>query len=334
MNSTALGVIWLPLLSTIPQSQELLRAFSELNNITTSSLDGSNRISGVRSLNIPAKPQAFTRALCSHCSCESDNGCLYNCDKCGSQCLTCDCNKSIACRYNCDKCEDVQIGDGDNCHNLDLCGHGSKCQEIKDNNYPKCDFDCQDCGVSADANSPSVSATVAETDAEHFLNNLNNQFNPNKPIGSFVPHPQPVEAEQEVSDQDDADHFLSNLNNQFNPDQPGGIVVPNKPWKPVPEPVEVEQEVSDQDESFSWLDLHPQASSCVSAAGQTCKFPFKYQGTTFFKCAPMEGKMKDLNPSDAYLGWCSTRRDINGIHIRGPIADPWRNVGLCGEECL
>lgn len=33
--------------------------------------------------------------------------------------------------------------------------------------------------------------------------------------------------------------------------------------------------------------------------------------------------MKDLNPSDAYLGWCSTRRDINGIHIRGPIADPW-----------
>merc|ERR1711862_166084 len=50
MNSTALGVVWLPLLSTIPQSQELLRAFSELNNITTSSLDGSNRISGVRSL--------------------------------------------------------------------------------------------------------------------------------------------------------------------------------------------------------------------------------------------------------------------------------------------
>ena len=169
---------------------------------------------------------------------------------------------------------------------------------------------------------------MAETDAEHFLNNLNNQFNPNKPIGSFVPHPQPVEAEQEVSDQHDADHFLSNLNNQFNPDKPGGIVVPNKPWKPVPEPVEVEQEVSDQDESFSWLDLHPQgetqirlsisgksnhcfysinysilinsssksvnkfvvlrlqslnklifsASSCVSAAGQTCKFPFKYQG--------------------------------------------------------
>ena len=33
--------------------------------------------------------------------------------------------------------------------------------------------------------------------------------------------------------------------------------------------------------------------------------------------------MKDLNPSDAYLSWCSTRRDINGIHIRGPIADPW-----------
>ena len=36
--------------------------------------------------------------------------------------------------------------------------------------------------------------------------------------------------------------------------------------------------------------------------------------------------MKDLNPDEAYIGWCSTKRDINGIHIRGPIVDPW--VGI------
>ena len=97
-----------------------------------------------------------------------------------------------------------------------------------------------------------------QTDAEHFLNNLNNQFNPDKPSGSFVPNPQPVEVEQE-----DVDHFLSNLNHQFSPDKPSGIVVPNKPWKPVPitQPVEVEQDVSDQDERFSWLDLHPQGET-------------------------------------------------------------------------
>ena len=90
-------------------------------------------------------------------SCESDNGCLYNCDKCGSQCLTCDCNKSIACKYNCDKCEDVQIGDGDNCHNLGrnlsfptlifvcftssdyFCHSGIVCQSLVRSNFPNCD---------------------------------------------------------------------------------------------------------------------------------------------------------------------------------------------------
>ena len=102
---------------------------------------------------------------------------------------------------------------------------------------------------------------MAETNAEHFLNNLNSQFNPDK-NPSFIPHPEPVEVEQE--DQNDADHFLSNLNNQFSPDKPSGIVVPSKPWKPVFEPVEAEQDVSNQDESFSWLDLHPQGETQIS----------------------------------------------------------------------
>ena len=33
--------------------------------------------------------------------------------------------------------------------------------------------------------------------------------------------------------------------------------------------------------------------------------------------------MKSLTASAAVKGWCSTKRDINGIHIRGPYADPW-----------
>ena len=37
----------------------------------------------------------------------SENGCLFNCDKCGSKCVICDCSTSTACKYNCDKCDET-----------------------------------------------------------------------------------------------------------------------------------------------------------------------------------------------------------------------------------
>ena len=46
--------------------------------------------------------------------------------------------------------------------------------------------------------------------------------------------------------------------------------------------------------------------------------------------------MKILSESWPGQGWCSTMRDINGFHIRGPYADPWvghlsGHHGLCNH---
>ena len=35
-------------------------------------------------------------------------------------------------------------------------------------------------------------------------------------------------------EEDGADHFLQNLNQQFKPETPSGIVPPSGPWKPEP----------------------------------------------------------------------------------------------------
>lgn len=558
MNATALKIIWLPVLTTIPQSQELSREFQQLNNNISSlplGTSGVSQLRGVRNLNILPELQATPRALCSHCSC-SENGCLFNCDKCGSKCVTCDCSASTACKYNCDKCDDTlndtltdqneseesqdnkkdddvsvlekpnnfqasnNVYDQDvdvetltkeceglkeaglctwgvvckaltrqyphcnydcstceynininkiKCDKIDFCAYGDDCEQFKANSYPDCENACKKCATSSSeiSQAPSISPVVADPDgASHFLQNENQQFRPESPIGIVPPSgpwkPEPVLAEEDeeenssrfpsvepvVVEEDGADHFLQNLNQQFKPESPSGVVPPSGPWKPEPvlseevssppsiepvlaedgadhflqnlnqqfkpekpigivppsgpwkpepvlaetpevqpivasedhwiinkpepepvvaespvlEPIVASEEhwifnkpepvVAENDElmdsysdgnyqakynSFSWLDVHPKASTCIAdggqAQGQTCKFPFKYQGKTYFGCAPLTGSMQRLNEEGSFYGWCSTYRDINGFHIKGPYADPWRNVGLCGEKC-
>ena len=43
--------------------------------------------------------------------------------------------------------------------------------------------------------------------------------------------------------------------------------------------------------------------------------------------------MQRLNEEGSFYGWCSTYRDINGFHIKGPYADPWvcYKSGLNGQ---
>jgi len=257
----------MPILTTIPHSElpdlgspasnELSAGILQSASLAKMMTDSRGRQSRLEELSGPG-----TRALCSGCSCDADNGCLYNCDKCGSLCLSCDCSSSQACKYNCDKCEKEE----------------EKAENI-----------------------PSVSPVVSE-----------------------------------------ADQFLSNLNNQFRPEASIGIVPPSNHWRPEPEtqPVEAEAEteyeIDYDDTSFSWLDFDPKATSCVAdggpAAGKMCNFPFKHQGKTYYECAPLEGNMLELKETGIH-GWCSSHRDVNGLHIRGPYAEPWRNVGLCGSGC-
>jgi len=196
---------------------------------------------------------------------------------------------------------------------------------------------------------PEIAASEAE--AEDFLDNLSSQFKPERPVGivppssHWKPEFQAVEAESEDEDApsvspvvSEADDFLGSLNNQFRPEAAIGIVPPSNHWKPQPVVAETEDEQTEDDDSdsFSWLDFDPKATSCVAdggpAAGKMCNFPFRYQGKTYYECAPLEGKMLDLKES-GMNGWCSAHRDVNGFHIRGPYAEPWRNVGLCGSGC-
>lgn len=50
--------------------------------------------------------------------------------------------------------------------------------------------------------------------------------------------------------------------------------------------------------------------------GQSCVFPFVYQGQIYEKCI-----LKNFN-----VPWCSTKTDINGEHLKG-------NWGICHYEC-
>merc|ERR1719208_565596 len=93
MNSSALGVLWLPVLTSLPQAQPLARSLHPPE-------------AGTREL------RSLGRALCSHCSCDTDPGCLHNCERCGFKCGSCDCQTSLACKYNCDKCDQQITNDG------------------------------------------------------------------------------------------------------------------------------------------------------------------------------------------------------------------------------
>merc|ERR1712038_1143367 len=104
MNNSALGVLWLPVLTSLPHSAPLTRSLSP------SELGGSSpllsQLRDVRSLE-----SSLGRALCSHCSCETDPGCRHNCNHCGYQCGPCSCSSSLECKYNCDKCQSYTSSD-------------------------------------------------------------------------------------------------------------------------------------------------------------------------------------------------------------------------------
>lgn len=100
---------------------------------------------------------------------------------------------------------------------------------------------------------------------------------------------------------------------------------------PCTEPVLVEDESPSEeeslDQSFSLTELDENASTCIAvggpADGQLCKFPFIYNGLKYSGCVITPG-------GENRLGWCSTKIDINGIHIS---TYPERYIGYCDERC-
>merc|ERR1719431_288452 len=79
----------------------------------------------------------------------------------------------------------------------------------------------------------------------------------------------------------------------------------------------------------------PAEPSCVAsggpAVGETCIFPFTYQGVEYDGCAPLPtGGTVNLYSSGT---WCSTRVDVNNFHIRGPFDNLGKHVGFCDNTC-
>ena len=83
-------------------------------------------------------------------------------------------------------------------------------------------------------------------------------------------------------------------------------------------------------------------------AGSQCHFPFTFEGVVYQGCAYKpefvtkkssksqltenicRGSSAPVPPGS--LGWCSTKRDINGIHVNGPSGSPWVTIFSCLQK--
>ena len=125
---------------------------------------------------------------------------------------------------------------------------------------------------------------------------------------------------------------------------------------------ETEYETDYDDTSFSWLDFDPKGKSIFSSQNtenlfiyfqlhrvlrmgdqpqEKCViFRLNTKEKLIMNVLPLRGKtincrfsltinvnqfsrnMLELKETGIH-GWCSSHRDVNGLHIRGPYAEPW-----------
>jgi len=205
----------------------------------------------------------------------------------------------------------------------DLCQHGPSCQMIKASKYPNCDqFHCKDCLFA---------------DSQPGLQTVDGGSTPN------VDFSQSKDENVSLSKEEDAPTLVAaspvdlGCNELLCKDEPYAWTSPfdyasNCNCKPNTGPlipaVDTEGR-EEEDQSFSLSELFEDADSCVAyggpGAGQTCKFPFTYDHVKYFGCAVRkQGDSK---------GWCSTKLDVNGIHVIGPLDDKFKYVGFCDKSC-
>jgi hypothetical protein len=94
-------------------------------------------------------------------------------------------------------------------------------------------------------------------------------------------------------------------------------------------------EEGDGDDAGPWT-WGTDGPGCIAVGGEAegsqCRFPFTYEGVVYQGCAYKPGGSSAPVPPGS-LGWCSTKRDINGIHVNGPSGSPWKYVGFCDNSC-
>jgi len=198
---------------------------------------------------------------------------------------------------------------------FELCKWGPSCATILREQFPDCDYDCATCTLNGSSQDSSIIEVEVVEEA------------------AADGGPPPIAAV--MADPDDPDAFVAQVENSvwqlLASSQSSGGIAPPSFGRPVVAPVVAEGE---EDEGpWSWATDGP---ACVAiggeGAGSECRFPFTYEGVVYKGCAYKPGGSTAPVPPGS-LGWCSTKRDINGIHVNGPAGNPWKYVGFCDNSC-
>jgi len=222
------------------------------------------------------------------------------------------------------------IQSGSSCQVLvsdfELCKWGPSCATILREQFSHCDYDCATC---------TLHGSIGEGANEEFVELI--EVDQAGQIGQQTAGAPPaisaITADPEDGNfvgQVDGNTVWQLLASAQNSED---FIRPPSFSRPPTSPVLAEEGDGDDAGPWTWTTDGP---ACIAvggdAKGSQCRFPFTYEGVVYQGCAYKPGGSSAPVPPGS-LGWCSTKRDINGIHVNGPSGSPWKYVGFCDNSC-
>jgi len=281
-------------------------------------------------------PYLDARALCSFCSCDSDFGCGYNCDKCTAICLSCDCESSLGCKYNCDKCEESG-------------GFTKPPEDQGSQQYPGVSLPLgtlEGSELPGDSNGSSAGSTGSNGDAIISVGGDSNESSGDSTGSSGDSNGSTGGSTGSSGDSNGSTGGStgssggatgsSGGHDSTSIDEADKCAPLRKSdielclWGPSC-PVMITEVFPTCNYDCATCTLNESVPPCQSTTESgtktACIFPFIYKGVRYDGCAPSVR----LDRSVEY--WCSTLTDINGFHVRGPYPQEQRYVGICDSTC-
>jgi len=209
---------------------------------------------------------------------------------------------------------------------FELCKWGPSCATILREQFSHCDYDCATCTLHG-SSGEGVNEEVEIVEVDQVVQ-VGQQAGGAPPAISAV-----------IADPDD-DNFVGQIDGNtvwqlLASSQSSGedFIKPPAFSRPPTSPVLAEEGDGDDAGPWTWTTDGP---GCLAVGGEgegsQCRFPFTYEGVVYQGCAYKPGGSSAPVPPGS-LGWCSTKRDINGIHVNGPSGSPWKYVGFCDNSC-
>jgi len=224
---------------------------------------------------------------------------------------------------------DIILG-GSSCQVLisdfELCKWGPSCPTILREQFSHCDYDCDTC---------TLNGSIGEGENEHFVEIV--EVDQVDQIGQQAAGaPPPISA---ITADPENGNFVGQVDGNTvwqllaSAQSSEDFIRPPSFSRPPTSPVLAEEEGDGDEGPWTWTTDGP---ACIAvggdAKGSQCRFPFTYEGVVYQGCAYKPGGSSAPVPPGS-LGWCSTKRDINGIHVNGPSGSPWKYVGFCDNSC-